>query len=195
MKLEEATERLAQFVTKEVYQHSLRTSAFAVTLAERSGADPCKAAWAGLLHDVARCLENGALLSRAQEMGIIVDRIERELPVLLHGRVGAEIARREFGVLDPEVLGAIAAHTTGGPDPGLLDKVVFIADKAEPGRHWSGVETVRQMCLEDIHRAFVLCLGSAIQWLIENGKVIHPDSVEAWNKVVGAHGKDSGRVG
>lgn len=191
VRFEEAKERLSQLLDPEVYEHCVRTSAFAADVANRNGIDPSKAAWAGLLHDVARSLENNVLLSRAREMGIIVDRIERQVPVLLHGRLGAEIAKREFGLQDPEVLTAIAVHTTGGPNPGLLDKVVFVADKAEPGRNWAGVERIRQICQRDINRAFVLCLASSIQWLLQNEALIHPHSIEAWNRVVGADGKSS----
>ncbi|HHV78011.1 MAG TPA: HD domain-containing protein [Firmicutes bacterium] len=187
MRFEEAKRKLAEMLPNEVYAHCLRTSEFAARLASEKGVDPSKAAWAGLLHDVARAQENSVLLRTAAEMGIIVDSIESRVPVLLHGPVGAEIARREFEVEDRQVLHAIAIHSTGGPSAGPLDKVIFIADKVEPGRTWSDVKNVRSMVeLGSLDDGFALCLASTIKWLLDNRALIHPDSLAAWNECIAA---------
>ena len=45
------------------------------------------------------------------------------------------MAEEKFGVNDPEILSAIACHTTGKPDMSLLDKILYIADYIEPRRY------------------------------------------------------------
>ena len=43
-----------------------------------------------------------------------------------------------------EVLDAIRYHTSGRPGMTLLEKIIYLADYIEPGRHFPGVEEVRE---------------------------------------------------
>ena len=77
---------------------------------------------------------------------------ERESPKLLHGPVAAELARRELGVEDTEVLDAIREHTTGRPGMGPLSLVLYVADKIEPARDYPSVENLRRLAHQDLDR-------------------------------------------
>ncbi len=45
------------------------------------------------------------------------------------------MAREKYGVDDEEILSAIACHTTGKTDMGMLDKILYVADYIEPRRY------------------------------------------------------------
>ena len=60
--------------------------------------------------------------------------MEKRVPSLLHGKVGAIYAREKYGVEDKDILNAISYHTTARPGMSLLEKIIFIADYIEPSR-------------------------------------------------------------
>ena len=88
---------------------------------------------AGLGHDIAREENSSRLLELAGSM-FPVEKWELKRTKMLHGKAGAVIMRRIFGIDDPEILEAIAWHTTGIPGMGDLAKIVYIADYIEPNR-------------------------------------------------------------
>ena len=47
---------------------------------------------------------------------------------MLHGPVAAKLLERDLGIRDPEILAAIAHHTTGTWGIGLLEQVIHLAD-------------------------------------------------------------------
>jgi predicted HD superfamily hydrolase involved in NAD metabolism len=53
--------------------------------------------------------------------------------VLIHGPLGAVIAKKDYGINDEEILKAIRIHTTGDTNMSLLDKIIFLSDFIEPG--------------------------------------------------------------
>jgi predicted HD superfamily hydrolase involved in NAD metabolism len=98
------------------------------------GVDPDRAELAALVHDVADHYGDEDLLLRAEQYGLTITPTERANPRLLQGSVGAAILQREYGLADPEVLEAVRTHVTGGLQVGPLAKILFVADKLEPGR-------------------------------------------------------------
>jgi predicted HD superfamily hydrolase involved in NAD metabolism len=114
-------------------------------LAALHGADVRAAEVAGLLHDNARDLSGGELLALCPRFGIAPCEAERLMPCLLHGPVGAGLAKERFGIADERVADAIRWHTTGKADMAPLAKIIFVADAIEPGRDYAGVETARAL--------------------------------------------------
>ena len=96
----------------------------------------------------------------------------------MHGPVAAELARRELGVEDGEVLEAVRAHTTGKPGMGPLALVLYVADKIEPAREYPSVERLRKLAREDLHAAATESLRRAIAHNEERGRSVHPSSRE-----------------
>ncbi|MEW6545331.1 MAG: bis(5'-nucleosyl)-tetraphosphatase (symmetrical) YqeK [Bacillota bacterium] len=163
------------------WAHSLGTATVARELAPRLGADPAKAWIAGLVHDIARDLPAGELLSLAGCFGILVDTVEREAPELLHGPVGAELARRELGVDDPEILDAVARHTVGGAGLRPLSLLLYLADFIEPNRDFPGVEEVRQTARRDPELAALWTMEKTLTYLFREGLPAHPATLEGRN--------------
>ena len=163
----------------ERYAHTLRVADTIERLAELHDLDPRKARLAALLHDSAREVDEEELLRIADEEGIAMSEFEREQPVLLHGPVAAELARRGLGVEDEEVLEGVRAHTTGEPGMGPLALALYVADKIEPDRDQPGVEDLRKLGLEDLQRAAKTALEDSISYNEGRGHPTHPKSHQA----------------
>ncbi len=162
------------------YGHTLRVADTARDLARVHGLDEDRTRLAALLHDAAR--ETGTppeeFLRLADEWDLPVGEPERQSPKLLHGPVAAELAKRELGIDDEEVLEAVRAHTTGKPLMGPLALALYVADKIEPAREYPSVERLRALAREDLHVAAAECLRRAIAHNEERGRPIHPSSLE-----------------
>jgi predicted HD superfamily hydrolase involved in NAD metabolism len=118
------------------------------------------------------------LLRVAEEDGLTVGDFESERPILLHGPVAAELARRDLGVKDAEILDAVRAHTTGEPGMGPLALTLFVADKIEPGRAGPGVEDLRELARKDLRRSAHATLEGSISHNEERDRPVHPRSLE-----------------
>ena len=182
------TGRILEQLTKELspkrLAHSQGVSETAASLAARYGADISKARLAGLLHDCARGMPSNILLQVAGASGIVVNDVEQREPMLLHAPVGAVIARRDYGVDDPEVLAAIRWHTTGGPAMALLDEIIFLADYIEPTRSFPGVDRLRALAGENLHAALLAAYDQTIRHLLAEQWLIHPATVEGRNALL-----------
>jgi predicted HD superfamily hydrolase involved in NAD metabolism len=164
------------------YGHTLRVAETAEDLARVHGHDPGRARLAALLHDAARERSSEEFLDLARSWNLPFGEPERESPKLLHGPVAAELARRELGVRDEEVLEAVKEHTTGRPGMGPLSLVLYVADKIEPARDYPSVGRLRLLAREDLRGAAAESLRRSIAHNEERGRPTHPASLEtlAW---------------
>jgi predicted HD superfamily hydrolase involved in NAD metabolism len=163
------------------FGHTLRVADTAADLARLHGLDGDRARLSALIHDAARETGPEEFLRLAQEWDLPVGEPERQNPKLLHGPVAAELARREIGVEDEEILEAVRAHTTGKPRMGPLALVLYVADKIEPARDYPSVERLRGLAREDLHAAAAESLQRAIAHNEERGKDVHPASLATLN--------------
>lgn len=154
MTFTELARRVREHIGQEHrYEHSLRVARCAEALARRHGVDTHKARLAGMLHDLARLYSPQRLIAESEARGFAIDFAEREHPTLLHARLGAAIAREDFGIDDLEVLSAIEKHTTGGAAMSPLDCVVYLADSLEPNRRFAERGELWQLALRDLSSA------------------------------------------
>ena len=160
------------------YDHTLRVADTAEDLARLHGLDPARTRLAALLHDAARELSPNEFLDLALGWNLPVGEPERESPKLLHGPVAAELARRELGVDDGEVLDAVRDHTTGRPGMGPLSIALYVADKIEPARDYPSVERLRRLARRDLRGAAAESLRRSIAHNEERGRTTHPASLE-----------------
>lgn len=156
----------------------------AAELARRWGAPEEKAVLAAWLHDVAKELPPENLLRLADEFGIRFDDEMQHMPHLWHAPVGAEQARREFGVSDEDVLDAIRFHPTGRPGMSRLEAVVFLADLIEPGRTFPGVDELRRLSRHDLNAALVAAYDGLIRYVLERGGLLHSATTAARNDLL-----------
>jgi len=171
-------------LSPERFRHTQGVVETACSLAERHGADREKALIAALLHDIAKEYPRDRLLKECLDFGIVLSDIERREVALIHAPLGAAIAEREFDVTDPDILAAIRYHTTGREGMSLLERIVFLADYIEPNRSFPGLDAVRALAWTSLDKAVVLALDQGLVYLVERGKLIHPDAILARNDLL-----------
>jgi predicted HD superfamily hydrolase involved in NAD metabolism len=169
---------LADNVPASRIQHILGVEQMSVELARHYHLDVEKAAWAGLMHDLAKYFKPSVLLQMAREEGIEVDLVCEANPHLLHADVSAIVARNRFDMQDEAVLEAIALHTLGRPGMSLLSCVVFIADSLEPGRGSTPeLEALRQVSFSNLYKAVWLTGDYCLKFLLDSRCLIHPRTI------------------
>jgi nicotinate-nucleotide adenylyltransferase len=171
-------EKLRGMLKFKRYRHTMGTVMTAVLLADSYGADPQKTRLAALLHDCAKT--GGSGRGYLTVPGVEADGWELKNPGLLHAKVGAVIAEREFGVHDPEVLQAIRSHTTGRPGMTKLEKIIYFADMIEPTRSYQGADELRGIALSGLDRAVMAGLKFSIDYVRQRGETLHPATEEAY---------------
>ncbi|MGI5172621.1 bis(5'-nucleosyl)-tetraphosphatase (symmetrical) YqeK [Treponema sp. OMZ 840] len=141
-------ERLSLYTASAVnpkrYEHSVRTALTASRLCRRYGLDAQSGYFAGIVHDMCKDMDEDALFSLAVLDGHPVSGLEAEKKSLLHGRAAAVLLQKDFGVCNGDVLEAVRCHTFGKAGMGDLAKVLYIADKIEPGRAHSSEAYITQ---------------------------------------------------
>ncbi|MCP4538792.1 MAG: HD domain-containing protein [Chloroflexi bacterium] len=110
-------------------EHCAKVAAEAGRLALQFDEDEQFAQTAGWLHDVSNVFPNDQRTQIARELSIEVLPEESAVPMILHQKLSAVMAREIFGVMDEAVFSAIECHTTLKSNASTLDKVVFLADK------------------------------------------------------------------
>ena len=125
-----------------------------------------KAQVAGLLHDCAKCIPNDKKIRMCEKYNIPVSETEIAAPSLLHAKLGAVIAEKQYGITDSDILEAIRWHTTGKPEMNLLEEIIYIADYIEPAR-WkaSDLAEVRAEAFSDLTRAVYVTMRDTITYL------------------------------
>ena len=155
-------------------------------LAALHGLEVAPADQAAAAHDIARALPGRRLLAEARRRELPVSPVEAQLPILLHGPVGADRARLSLGLQEPQVLEAVRWHSTASPGLSPLGQVVFLADKLDPGkvRRYPFLEEVRALAWRDLDRAMVLFLSRDLERLLAAGGLVHPAALEARNELL-----------
>lgn len=171
------------------YEHTVRVAQCAEELALAHGFDARKAYLAGMLHDLARLYPGERLIAECEARAMPVDAFERANPVVLHARLGAELARELFGVTDPEILSAIAKHTTGAAQMSPLDCALYLADSVEPGRKHAERAAQWELALRDMPAAMRAVIGSSLGYLAEKGIPPAPQTLAA-AETFGLHCKE-----
>lgn len=174
-------EKLKKDIGEDRFIHSLGVMETSIELARIYNVDKEKAALAGLLHDCAKFSDKRIVLKMASDFGIILDNVMKYNDKLIHGPLGAEIARKFYYVTDDQVLNAIKYHTTGKENMNLLERIVFIADYIEPNRKFEGVEKIRELAFQDLNNSIINAIDNTIKYVIDGGNLLHLDTVKARN--------------
>ena len=174
----EILERLKKVLSLHRWHHTLGVADTALRLAERFGVSPGKARLAALLHDCAKSLPYGEMRGLVEQNVPDTDDMELDAEPVLHAPAGMVLARRDYGVRDPEVLQAIRRHTLGGENMTPLDALIYVSDFIEPGRRpFPGLDQVRELAETDIFAAMRLSARLSNDYLISRGQQPHPKTI------------------
>lgn len=184
-KTEKIKEDLKNILSERRYIHSVGVMEMCETLAKIYGVDVEKAKIAGLLHDNAKEMSPEEMLDYVEKNNIEITEIERINTPILHGKIGADIAKKKYGV-DKQIEDAIKYHTTTSTKMDTLAKIVFVSDKVELNRKSVDydLEAERKLAKEDLDATILLILDSNITSLVKKGKLIEHESIETRNKLI-----------
>ena len=184
--IEDLRARAERELQPDVLDHARRTAAIARELAACHGVDPDRAELAGLLHDIADSYSEHELLTEAARYGITLNLTEARVPKLIHGKVGAELLRSQWGITDEELLDAVRYHLSGSPMMGTLAKITFVADKIEPERDkfYGGLEALRELAKTDLDQAILKLYSWRMNQLVTSGATVHEDLSQARNALI-----------
>ncbi len=175
---------LKKTLDKRKYKHSINVAETAEKLAVRFDNNPKKAYLAGLIHDIARNINEEQLLAIADNNNLINHPVEYNIPIVLHANVGAFIAKTRLKIKDDDVIDAVEKHTVAAPDMSDLAKIIYLADIIEPDRKFDGLENLRKLSLKDLDKAYLQALDKSIIYIIKKGTLIHPYTIEARNNLI-----------
>ena len=172
---------LEENLSEKRVSHTKGVVETAVKLCEKYGGEKEKVVLSAYLHDVAK--EKTLEEMNALTGHLDLDSTLRKSKSLLHGPAGACLARNLFAV-DDEVYNGIFYHTMGRDNMTLTEKIVFVADMAEPSRKFKGIGTLRKVMNRNLDEAVILSADLTIKFLIENNKPIYPLTVITRNYII-----------
>lgn len=156
------------------FQHTLGVEETAVQLARIYGVNPYEASIAALLHDNAKNLSNEELYRICQTYYPQYN-LTQEYSSVFHAFAGAITAKRRYSELSNDVINAICFHTTGRPNMSTLEKIIYAADYAEPGREpFPGLELIREYLFNDLDDGIRHMLQQTVDYVKMKKKKIHP---------------------
>ena len=184
--LETLVNRRVAVLPNGLRKHIYRVRDIAANLAECHGIDPQLAALAMLAHDVARAMPGRQLLDQAEQLEVPVTVLERSLPILLHGPVGARILRREDGLADESMYQAVYWHTFAHPSLDRLGKLVFLADKLDPQKSaaYPYLPDLMELAVQDLDLGVLEFASREIIARTQRGEMVHPVLVETRNALL-----------
>lgn len=183
--LETIKKDLKETLSEKRYIHSIGVMEMAEKLANIYNVDAQAAKTAGLLHDIAKEMSPEKMFNYAEENNIKIDEVEKINTKTLHGKIGADIAKKKYGISE-QIQNAIEYHTTTSPDMDTLAKIVYVSDKIELNRKSENydIEYERDLAKKDLDATVIFIIEANIKSLIEKGKLIHPKSIETRNKLL-----------
>lgn len=183
--IEQIKKDLKEILSERRYIHSLGVMEMAGKLAKIHNEDIETTKIAGLLHDIAKEMPKEEMLKYVKENNIETNKIERINTAILHGKIGADIARKRYGV-SKQIQDAIKYHTTTSPEMDTLAKIVYVADKTEMNRKSEDydIEYERKLAKKDLDAVIIYIIDANIKSLIDKNKLIEEESVKTRNSLM-----------
>ncbi len=184
----EMLSRLQSTLPRERYLHTLGVAETAERLAGIHNIDKSKARTAALLHDCAKGMNAGDMLSAIRDAGIEVDDNEISITSVMHAPAGAAVAKRDYSVTDPEILSAIRRHTLGGRGMSKLELLIYVSDFIEPNRRvFDGLIEMRALAEKDLRAAALGIARLSAEYVLSRKQELHPTTIEMINDMEGYH--------
>lgn len=183
--LDTIKKELKETLSERRYIHSIGVMEMCAKLAQIYGVDAQKAQIAGLLHDIAKEMPKEEMFKYVEENNIEITEIEKISYQILHGKIGADIAKKKYNV-DKQVEDAIRYHTTTSPEMDTLAKIVYVSDKIEMNREPEDydIEYERKLAKKDLDKTVLYIIDANIKSLIEKGKLIETDVIDTRNHLI-----------
>ena len=168
----------------EEYDHSLRVADNIVKLSEKYNLDKTQTYTAAMLHDTGKIIEVKKRIEFCSRNDMEILDEEKDQPELLHQKISAKLASLLFSIEDEEILNAISIHTTLSSDPGLLGKLLFIADKLilEDEEYREVVEAMNKEVYDNFSADKAISIYLEYLFFTDDDKTLHPWMKNAYKK-------------
>lgn len=152
-------ERIKSYLSETRWNHCKRTAEFAKKLAiANKYSDPKEAYIAGLFHDLAKEFSSKQLIYYANKL-----KIKKFTSInTLHSFAAYYVMKYDYLFKNNNILHAVYYHTEPSKRTiTKLDKIIFVADKCEPGRIKEKINTIlnvkkmQKLALTNIDEAFL----------------------------------------
>ncbi len=165
--------QLKSYQTEELFAHSIAVVKRAVDYNSKHHLQQNfnRVFLSALLHDNAK--------QRPSVDGLNVPEDAIGTPVL-HQFLGAEKAKRDFGIEDGCILDAIRYHTTARADMTKLEKLIYTADSLSDDREYAPIPKLREIAKKDFEAGFLATLDYTYNKLKAKGGAIYPLTLDAY---------------
>ena len=174
------TEKIRDYTEAHVkparYGHSVRVAEMCVKLCKRYGLDENKGYLVGIGHDMCKDMPHDKMLELAKKDGKPVSEYELSKISLLHGRAAAVMMKEKFGIEDKDILEAVANHVSGCLGLCDLGKVLFLADKTEPGRPQSTDQYRANLLKLSLDEYFLSVIKENYDFIKARGFEVYPET-------------------
>ena len=180
--IEKIKKDLKENMSEKRFEHSVSVMKKAIELAKIYNENEDEAALAGLTHDIAKEIPDDEAFMLAEKNGIELDEIEKINTKLLHGKIGAFLAKEKYG-FNERITDAIKFHTETVPEMDNLSKIVYVADKIEDTRVSDKVDLdkQREVAMQNLDDAVIMIHEASTLKQIEKGRLIHPNGIYTRN--------------
>ena len=174
--------QLRELMNAHRFRHTLGVRSEAIRLAALHHLPMLRTASAALLHACAKGMPQMEMEKIAREQQLVSDESMFSSGAMLHGPVGAYVAKKQFGVKDEEILNAIRNHTIGRPGMSLMELCIFVADATELGREdYPGLQQIRRLARESLPAAALYSLRRTREYVEKSGRPFFPIAIETAN--------------
>jgi nicotinate-nucleotide adenylyltransferase len=168
--------RLELAVKQKRFEHCLRVTQTAGLLCRKFTVDSVKTSIAAISHDMCKEYSYERQLILAMQDGQEITELEQQKPALLHGRAAAIVLQDEYGITDEEILEAVRVHTFGKPAMCNVSKILYLADKIEPGRKHITEEYMHRLDAFSLDELLYFVVDENISYLEQKGEQVSPVS-------------------
>lgn len=171
---------VASKLSPKRYAHTRGVVEMALEYAKYHHLDYDEVFIAALFHDIAKELSKEEKLRLCEEHKIELDAFEERQIDLAHGKIGAVILEKYWGISKPSILNSIKYHTVGREHMTDLEKVIYLADMTEEGRgSYKGKEQIKDLAHYNLNRAMYRALVSSSNYVTNIlKKEVHPITKE-----------------
>lgn len=171
---------VANYMSTKRFTHTKSMALLSRDIAKANGLDEKKAYVAGMLHDIAKEMDE----KRAEKLMKKHYPKYYQMPrAVWHQWLSSYVAKKEFHVHDQDILQAIEHHTTGSLEMSLLDMTIYCADKLDPSRGYDSSDDIA-LCKQDITAGFKKSLCDFETFSKRKNRPIDPIFYEIYKKYV-----------
>lgn len=194
-----ASENKSGRMSEKRYLHTLEVEKMAARLSELYAPEAeALLRAAALLHDVTKELSFAEHISVCEECGVVLTDNEYYAPKTLHAITAAAIIPKKYPEFaEEEIISSVRWHTTGRADMSLCEKLIYLADYIDMSRKFEDCVRLRDYFfsadfsalgekerLIHLDKTLIMSYDMTIASLVDAGKIISPDTVEARNSLI-----------